>query len=161
MTIRLFRESDREEVCRITLDVFGPVAVDAAIEANFGLLNGVSWQDRKRKDLLAEVDGLPQGCFVAEEGGKVIGYVTTTVDTNTSVGRIGHLGVDAEHQGRHVGKALLSHALDYLEAQGLEYTQLETTVVNDRAMRFYVGVGYQEMARKLYYFMRLADRKDR
>jgi ribosomal protein S18 acetylase RimI-like enzyme len=161
MILRPYRESDTEAICRITLAVFEPVSIDAAIERNFGLLRGVSWQERKRRDVCANLADNPEGCFVAEENGEILGYVTTSVDHETGVGRILNLAVDAGHQGRGIGKQLVSYALDYFESLGLTYSQIETTTTNEVGMRFYPAVGYREVARKIYYFMELKDRKDR
>lgn len=161
MILRPYREADIDEICRITLAVFEPVSIDAAIERNFGRLQGVSWQERKRKDVCANLADNPEGCFVAEEDGEVVGYVTTSVDRESGVGRILNLAVDAGHQGRGLGKRLVSHALDYFESLGLRYSQIETTTTNEVGMRFYPAVGYREVARKIYYFMELKDRKDR
>ncbi len=160
MLIRLFQPADRDAVCDIAVRVFAPVSIDAAIERQFGLLNATSWEDRKRRDIGADLDANPGGCFVAEIAGKVVGFITTFVDRQTLVGRVPNLGVDHGYQGQQIGKRLLSRALDYFAAEGLQYTQIETTTVNERGMRFYPGVGYQEVARKIYYFMPLADRKD-
>ena len=161
MTIRQFAEGDREVLCQIAVRVFGPVSIHAAIEGEHGKLNDVSWQDRKREDINADLDAHPEGCFVAEVDGQIAGFITTAIDRETGVGRIPNLGVDAGHQGQGVGKALLSHCLDYFESEGLRYTQIETVTANERGQRFYPSFGYREVSRKIYYFMQLADRRDR
>lgn len=161
MQIRPFAQADREQVVQIALEVFEPVSIDAAIEARFGELRATTWRDRKRRDIERDLDRNPQGCFVAEDGGGPVGFVTTAVDETAGVGHVANLGVSAAHQGRKIGKALLSHALDYFEALGLEHAQIETTTTNERGMIFYPSMGYQEVARKIYYAMRLSDRKDR
>jgi len=159
--IRPFSEADRGQVVEIALEVFEPVSIDAAIEARFGKLRETTWRDRKRRDIEADLDRNPEGCFVAEDEGRPAGFVTTAVDEVAGVGHVQNLGVAAAHQGRKIGKALLSHALDYFETLGLEHAQIETTTTNDRGMAFYPSMGYQEVARKIYYAMRLSDRKDR
>lgn len=161
MHIRPFQARDREAVLDITVQVFEPVSIDAAIERSFGRLNGTRWQERKRRDVAAELDENPEGCFVAEADGQVAGFVTTQVDPTTGVGHIPNVAVAPGLQGRGIGKRLLSHALDYFEARGLKYCRIETTTTNERGMRLYPEMGYREVARKIHYFMALADRKDR
>lgn len=161
MTIRQFQPQDRQAVCDIAAAVFEFVSVDAAIERRFGTLNGTTWQDRKRRDVASDLDAEDGCCFVAEDAGTVVGFVTILVDRLASVGRIPNLAVAQSHQGRHVGKALLSRALDYIAEQGLEFSQIETLDTNERGMRFYPQMGYQEVARRICYFMRVRDRKDR
>lgn len=159
--IRAFAEKDRQALCDITVSVFEPVSIDAAIERAFGRLKGTTWQDRKVAAIHADLDNYPEGCFVAEEGEEVIGFVTTHVNRSTGVGRILNLAVAGEHQGRGVGRALVSRALDYFEQQGLQYSQIETVTANERGQRFYPKMGYTEVARQIYYFMRLSDRRDK
>ena len=161
MQIRLFAEADREAVYELATRVFEAVSIDAAIERGFGELDGTTWQDRKRRDIGSDLDRNPEGCFVAEVDGRLAGFITTAVDRHTSVGRIPNLGVDESCQGQGIGKALVSHALDHFEAEGLQFTQIETTTTNERGMRFYPAMGYREVARKIHYFMELSDRKDR
>lgn len=161
MLIRPFQDDDREAVLDIAARVFEPVSIDAAIERCFGRLNGTTWQERKRRDVAAELDANPGGCFVAEADGEVAGFVTTAIDRQAAVGYIPNLAVAADRQGEGIGTRLLSHALDYFEAEGLQYCRIETTTTNERGMRLYPRMGYREVARKIYYFMNLADRKDR
>ena len=161
MTIRGFEESDREAMCDLAVRVFEAVSIDAAMEREYGELNGTTWQDRKRGAVSDDLDRNPEGCFVAEAEGRIVGFITTAVDQQVSIGHIPNLGVDEGLQGRGIGKALVSRALDYFEAEGIRYTQIETTTTNERGMRFYPGMGYREVARKIHYFMALSDRKDR
>ena len=62
-------------------------------------------------------------------------------------------------RGQAVGRTALSAALDYFEAQGMMYSQIETLEANERGQRLYSRCGYREVARKVQYFTRQADRK--
>ena len=88
MTIRPFSESDREIICDIALRTFEGVSIDAAIERSFGPLNDTTWQDRKRRDINADLNADPAGCFVAEVEGRVVAFITTAIDREASVGHI-------------------------------------------------------------------------
>ncbi|MEJ1730547.1 hypothetical protein SMA90_29910, partial [Escherichia coli] len=66
MRIRPATADDRQAIVDITLQVFRPVSIDAAIEAQFGRLRETDWRHRKRRDVETDLqDNLP-GCFVAE-----------------------------------------------------------------------------------------------
>ena len=67
----------------------------------------------------------PDGCFVAELDGKPVGTVITCVFG--PVAWIAMVLVDADHRGRGVGKALMGHALDFLERQGVRSVRLDAT----------------------------------
>jgi predicted N-acetyltransferase YhbS len=68
----------------------------------------------------------PDGCWAAELDGQVVG--TTTV---TAFGRriawIGMVLVDEAHRRQGIGRALLSHAIAYLERLGVQTIALDST----------------------------------
>ncbi len=110
-------------------------------------------------EVAGELEDNPGGTFVAEVSGEVVGYITTELDQDSATGRVRNLAVAAQYQGRGVGKALLNTALDYFEAVGMMYSQIETLTCNQRADRFYRQVGYREVGRKIYYCMCITDRR--
>ena len=59
----------------------------------------------------------PTGCFAAEEGGRVVGAVTT-LPYKGGTGSIGMLVVDSEYRRRGIGTRLLNCAVDQLEGRG-------------------------------------------
>jgi len=68
----------------------------------------------------------PQGCWVAEQGGEVVGTATTV----TYGKRAGWIGMVLVHPGRRrggIGTALLRAALDYLVQQGVGCIKLDAT----------------------------------
>lgn len=159
MNIRKYRPSDRERLLAITAEVFAPASLAALLEERFGVLNDVPWQQLKQEQVAAEIDADPAGTFVAEIAGAPIGFATTGTDAETLTGHIHNLAVAADHHGQGVGKALLSIALDYFQAEGMMYSQIETLDCNETAQLFYPQMGYQEVARKIYYFIPLAKRR--
>jgi GNAT superfamily N-acetyltransferase len=67
----------------------------------------------------------PDGCFVAELDGTALGTTTTCVFG--SVAWIALVLVDQEQRGRGIGKALLQHALTYLDGRGIPSIRLDAT----------------------------------
>jgi predicted GNAT family acetyltransferase len=67
----------------------------------------------------------PDGCFVAEWDGRAVGTAATTV--------LGHVAwismvlVDESNRGRGIGRALLEHALAYLDGRGVPSVRLDAT----------------------------------
>ena len=95
MTIRLFRPSDLDELRRITIEGFDGTAIDQNVEKQFGVLRGHDWRSRKARHIDEDCAANPAGVFVAEEGGKILGYITTLLDREIRKGRIPNLAVDA------------------------------------------------------------------
>jgi GNAT superfamily N-acetyltransferase len=71
------------------------------------------------------LDMEPDGCFVAEWCGQAVG--TTVACILGSVAWIAMVLVDPEWRGRGIGKALMSHALDFLDARGVGSVRLDAT----------------------------------
>lgn len=159
MKIRNYQPSDRERLLRIVAEVFGPVSMSALIEEQFGWRNQVLWQQLKTAQVAEEINANPEGTFVAEVESQPVGFITTTLDRQTLTGHIPNLAVAADHQGQGIGKALVNAALDYFSTEGMIYSQIETLVCNERGQAFYPKLGYQEIGRKIYYFMRMDDRQ--
>jgi predicted N-acetyltransferase YhbS len=68
----------------------------------------------------------PEGCFVAEHDGRVIGTVTTIVYEDRFAW-IGQLLVDPENRGRGIGKQLFEQAIGHLDSQNLACMKLDAT----------------------------------
>jgi GNAT superfamily N-acetyltransferase len=67
----------------------------------------------------------PDGCFVAELDGVPVGTTNTCIFG--SVAWIAMVLVDTEVRGRGVGKALMQHALAFLDQQGVRTVRLDAT----------------------------------
>jgi len=85
------------------------------------------------------LDFQPDGCFVAERGGRICGTVTTI----EYAGRFGWVGMmlvhpDCRRQG--VGRALLRHAIDYLRSVPTETVKLDAT---DLGRKLYDSLGFR------------------
>ena len=67
----------------------------------------------------------PDGCFVAERDGRVVGTVTTC--RLGSIGWIAMLLVEKTERGAGIGRSLLNRAVDSLESHGVTAVRLDAT----------------------------------
>src|SRR5437867_1836352 len=67
------------------------------------------------------------GCFVAESDGTPVGTLSTCIFE--AVAWIAMVLVDAEHRRKGVGTALMRHALELLERQGVVSVRLDATAL--------------------------------
>jgi ribosomal protein S18 acetylase RimI-like enzyme len=155
MTIRPYQEGDLARLQEITVDSFEGVSIDRNIEAAFGLVAGRDWRARKAADVANDARAHPDGIFVAEEAGRVIGYITTRLDNFTRIGRIPNLAVDPASRAQGIGSALIRHALAYLQEAGMAMAKIETLEQNARGQALYPRFGFREVARQIHYVMPL------
>lgn len=153
--IRPFEEPDRETLKAITVEVFGPSAIDFYIEEKFGIVAGRDWKWRKARHVDDDIASNPGGIFVFEDEGTIVGYVTILFDRGASIGRIPNLAVTARAQGRGIGRKLLDHALDYIKANGMTLAKIETLVGNEVGMHLYPAMGFEEVSRQIHYVKKL------
>jgi GNAT superfamily N-acetyltransferase len=82
----------------------------------------------------------PVGCFVACEGGRVCGTVTT-LRYGMRFGWIGMLLTDPDSRRRGIGTRLLHEAVAYLECKGVETLRLDGTPMG---YHLYLRHGFQD-----------------
>jgi ribosomal protein S18 acetylase RimI-like enzyme len=155
VTIRHYRTDDLHVLRRITVDSFGSVALDQMLEERLGQWNERDWRARKADHIDEDCTLNPDGCFVAERDGEILGYVTTRIDPINSKGRIPNLAVVEKARGLGLGRRLIHHALDYFREQGIKVALIETMASNVVGQNLYPSCGFQEIGRQVHYAMRL------
>ena len=91
--------------------------------------------------------GEKHAVFVARLAGEVVGMVAVEEQRHWSGdldAYVGELATAEGHEGRGVGRALLTRAEIWARGRGLTRITLETGAANDRARTFYSGSGYLE-----------------
>ena len=106
------------------------------IDAALGLTDLEGW-GYTRADLARLIALSPDGCFAAEDGGRVVGILTTTPYERLAF--LGAVIVDPDHRGRGVGRILMQTALLYLAASGTETVRLNAYL---DVVRFYERLGF-------------------
>jgi len=156
MTIRPYRESDRETLRAITVEAFDGVSIDQNIELRFGLVAGNDWRFRKGRHIDEDVEAVGAAILVAEnERGEIIGYITTQLDREAGVGLIPNMSVRAGLRGQGIGRKLIDAALGLFRDAGLELARIETLDQNQIGQHLYPECGFVEVARQIHFALRL------
>ncbi|MBV6501483.1 MAG: dTDP-fucosamine acetyltransferase [Prosthecobacter sp.] len=155
VTIRHYQPADLAVLRQITVDSFGSVALDQMLEDRLGVWNGRDWKARKADHINDDCQTHPEGCFVAERNGEILGYITTRLDTVNSVGRIPNLAVVEQARGLGLGRRLIHHALDYFREHGVKVAKIETMASNVIGQNLYPSCGFEEIGRQVHFAMRL------
>ena len=85
----------------------------------------------------------PRGSFVATEGMHRVG-VATTASYGKKIAWIGNVVVQEQYRGKHVGQALVTHAINYLHNTHVEHVALYCF---DENVEFYRKLGFVEGSR--------------
>lgn len=155
-TIRTYRPEDLPRICAITIEGFEAVSIDRNIETQFGPVGGRDWAVRKARSVEYDRMMQPDGIFVAEADGIVVGYVTTFLDEYARIGRIPNLAVAATHREHGIATALIRHAVEWMRTRGMAMAKIETLEQNARGQSLYPKLGFVEVARQIHYVMPLS-----
>lgn len=145
VTIRTFTEADAEAVVAVNARAFATHPEQGAMDlADFRRRASAAWFD-------------PEGLFVAERAGEVVGFHWTKIDPSTSsgqrdggIGEVYVVGVDPAAHGGGLGTALTARGLQHLDAQ-VSVVDLYVEADNAPALAVYRRLGFAEHARDTLY----------
>jgi len=157
LCIRPYKPDDLAILKSLTIDAFEPVSIDRNMEQQFGVIQGHDWKWRKARHIEDDVERDAGGVFVAEVGAKVVGYITTWIDSEAGLGFIPNLAVDAGQRGKGIGRSLIQHALNHFRQQGLSHARIETLAQNPIGQQLYPALGFREVARQIHYCLPLNE----
>jgi len=133
--IRPMRPEDAEEVSAVDAAAFGAWVKHLRGEAADALPR------RTRANILVRLEKDPPGCFVAEEEGRLVGFIFTT--TWGSVGWFGPFAVLPADQRQGIGRQLIAASVDYMDRQGCRLIGLETMPESPNNVGLYLRQGFQ------------------
>ncbi|MFJ4872534.1 mycothiol synthase [Streptomyces sp. NPDC088757] len=116
------------------------LAVNAAAFAHHPEQGSLTQRDLD--DRTAEPWFDPEGFFLAEEDGRLVGFHWTKTHAEEQLGEVYVVGILPEAQGGGLGKALTAIGLRHLAAQGLPTAMLYVDGDNSAAVRVYEGLGF-------------------
>ncbi|MFJ3337263.1 mycothiol synthase [Streptomyces sp. NPDC086766] len=125
------------------------LAVNAEAFAHHPEQGSLTQRDLDAREAEAWFD--PQGFFLAEREGRVIGFHWTKVHADERLGEVYVLGVRPGAQGGGLGRALTVIGLRHLAAQGLPTAMLYVDADNKAAVSVYERLGFSTYETDLMY----------
>ena len=155
ITFRPYRPDDLPVLKTIMVAAFDGVSIDQGIENEFGPINGQDWKWRKARHLDEDVRRDSEGIIVAEQGGQVLGFVSTWMDREAGIGHIPNLSLVPESRGQGIGRRLIELAQERFRAAGLTHAKIETLAQNGTGNHLYPSTGFREIARQVHFVAEL------
>lgn len=106
------------------------------LSAAFALSSEIGW-NQSPADWQRMLHMEPEGCFVAESAGKVIG--TTLCCVFGTVAWLAMVILTPSHRGRGLARHLVQHGLDFAEQSGVTSVRLDATPLGEKV---YCQVGF-------------------
>jgi mycothiol synthase len=129
ITVRGYRDADRNEVLRVNAAAFAHHPEQGAMDADdLAARMAEDWYD-------------PAGLLVADSGAGLLGFHWTK-QQNAELGEVYVVAIDPASQGRGLGKVLTLAGLHHLAGLGVAEVELYVESDNAPAVRVYGGLGF-------------------
>lgn len=115
-------------------------------------LNSILSPDEDRSYFLNEIETLKGLVLVAEEQGRIFGFISLSYPFWNQIGLILHLVVSEDLRSKGIGRSLINAVLDEAKQRKLRFVTVRTASWNERAIRFYERCGFSQKARFEDYF---------
>ena len=99
----------------------------------------------------------PDWIYICEENGKIVGFITFSIDQERKIGQIGNNAVDQECGLKGIGQQMYSAVFKRFKDEGLFYAQVRTGLDDThlRARRAYERAGFNIKTGDVTYFKKL------
>jgi GNAT superfamily N-acetyltransferase len=154
--IRDYRGGDEQALVELSLRAWAPAfaSLEQVLGSEIFLLLHGDWRQFQEASVRAVLADGATRAWVAEAGGRVIGFVTAAqLDPERLIGEITMLAVDPEGQGRRVGTALTEFATAWLRDSGMRVVMVDTGGDEGHApaRRVYEKAGYTQLPVARYF----------
>ncbi len=155
--IRTARPEDVPALRRIIVQAFGHHTIHYLVEARYGVVGGKAWDRRKADEIESFYRSHPQETLVTEEKGKVLGFITYSLDRGNRVGTILNNAVDPASQKKGIGTAQIKQVLEIFRREGMRLATVVTGLGPgySPARRMYEKCGFEPIMDSVTYYARL------
>ncbi len=115
------------------------------------------WRKRKADAVQRHFELHPEWTLVTEKEGKVVGFITFSLDQEKKIGEIGNNAIHPQHQGRGLGTAQYRRVLSIFREEGMTYASVETGLdeAHAPARAAYEKVGFKKTIPGAVYYLKL------
>ena len=113
----------------------------------------------KGHQIQAHCEKHPEWIYVAEEEGRIVGFVTFFIDKDKAIGEIGNNAVDPDCGIKGVGQRMYQAVLEHFRAKKMRYACVRTGLdeAHARARKAYERAGFDIRHETVTYFQKLQE----
>lgn len=143
VTLRSYAPADADAVIAVNARAFAQHPEQGAMDrADFDRRTSAEWFD-------------PEGLFIAERDGKIIGFHWTKIPSTGSgqarEGEVYVVGIDPDAQGGGLGTALTARGLRHMFEKGVQVVDLYVEGDNAPALKVYSNLGFKPWKKDTLY----------
>ena len=153
LTFRPARTAEHDHLKKMIIDTFEPITWSKPADKRFGLMNGLDW--RERWNLRLEKVFAQQIILMGELSGEIVACATGTYDELTAMGFVDLISVEAQHQGKGLGREMLRGIVAHFKTLGAAYAHLDCLTTNETANSLYKAEGFEEAMRSIRWIKKI------
>ena len=126
--IREYDKADERQIIDLALRAWAPVhdSMERVMGHEiFHRLHG-DWRRLQAEGVRETLTDEQTRVWVADVGGRVVGFVSALLDRQPGLGEVSMLAVDPDHQAGGIGTALTKTATEWLRESGMRTAMVET-----------------------------------
>ncbi len=111
----------------------------------------------KGKQVKAHCERHPEWVFICEEDGRIVGFVTFSLNSDKKIGEIGNNAKDLDCDLKGIGQQMYKAVLEYFREHGMIYAKVHTGLdyAHAPASRAYQRAGFNLSHEEVNYYMKL------
>ncbi len=162
MKMRQYMDSDLECIIALANKAWRDIRKMAREELGDAIADVLNPQGdaiSKGEQVRASALKSPENFLVCEEAGKVVGFISFSLDKQSGVGEIGNNAADAESGLKGIGQTMYRAVLEHFKANGIKVACVTTGLdpAHARARKAYERAGFSKSLPSVRYYMDLAE----
>lgn len=158
--IRTFRVEDMQSVMDIANRAWRPIrkiSREILGDRISDLLRPPGDKSSKGEEVRQQALTNPEHCWICEEEGKVVGFITFALDYQRQGGEILNNAADPDCGIKGIGQQMYQAVLDYFRREGMQFVKVTTGLDEGhaRARRAYERAGFNRALPYVTYFQEL------
>ena len=146
--------SDYRKIQDMVIESFEPITWFKKLDARIGPLNGQDWRMRWEARMRQVFE--KQIVLLGETGDGIAAMSSGTIDRDAALAFIDLLAVDRRFHRRGYGREMLRGTIRHMNELGAQYVSLDCLTDNDTANALYRAEGFEEVARQIRWFRKIA-----